>query len=171
MENLMKAMRVIYQNSSLIPEGDYLEICNYLKAAYNQRSDPESFFDYENFRILPPSQDDGIVSYFYNHYLDVALEFDIDFIYSQIHYLENELVNYKSIRRISKPLKKRVLKHYCRIYNVDPGEGEQYFEPKLLTKLCRSYIEIENDFRSRYREVIEKKILWLEEAKERFEEI
>jgi hypothetical protein len=171
MENLMKAMRVIDQNSSLIPEGDYLEICNYLKAAYNQRSDPESFFDYENFRILPPSQDDGIVSYFYNHYLDVALEFDIDFIYSQIHYLENELVNYKSIRRISKPLKKRVLKHYCRIYNVDPGEGEQYFEPKLLTKLCRSYIEIENDFRSRYREVIEKKILWLEEAKERFEEI
>lgn len=167
----MKAMRVIDQNSSLIPEGDYLEICNYLKAAYNQRSDPESFFDYENFRILPPSQDDGIVSYFYNHYLDVALEFDIDFIYSQIHYLENELVNYKSIRRISKPLKKRVLKHYCRIYNVDPGEGEQYFEPKLLTKLCRSYIEIENDFRSRYREVIEKKILWLEEAKERFEEI
>lgn len=162
MENLMKAMRVIDQNSSLIPEGDYLEICNYLKAAYNQRSDPESFFDYENFRILPPSQDDGIVSYFYNHYLDVALEFDIDFIYSQIHYLENELVNYKSIRRISKPLKKRVLKHYCRIYNVDPGEGEQYFEPKLLTKLCRSYIEIENDFRSRYREVIEKKILWLE---------
>ena len=147
----MKAMRVIDQNSSLIPEGDYLEICNYLKAAYNQRSDPESFFDYENFRILPPSQDDGIVSYFYNHYLDVALEFDIDFIYSQIHYLENELVNYKSIRRISKPLKKRVLKHYCRIYNVDPGEGEQYFEPKLLTKLCRSYIEIENDFRSRYR--------------------
>ena len=167
----MKAMRVIDQNSSLIPEGDYLEICNYLKAAYNQRSDPESFFDYKNFRILPPSQDDGIVSYFYNHYLDVALEFDIDFIYSQIHYLENELVNYKSIRRISKPLKKRVLKHYCRIYNVDPGEGEQYFEPKLLTKLCRSYIEIENDFRSRYREVIEKKILWLEEAKERFEEI
>ena len=152
MENLLKAMQVIDQNSSLIPEGDYLEICNYLKAAYNQRSDPESFFDYENFRILPPSQNDGIVSYFYNHYLDLALEFDIDFIYSQIHYLENELVNYKSIRRISKPLKKRVLRHYCRIYNVDPEEGEQYFEPKLLTKLCRSYIEIENDFRSRYRE-------------------
>lgn len=171
MENLLKAMQVIDQNSSLIPEGDYLEICNYLKAAYNQRSDPESFFDYENFRILPPSQNDGIVSYFYNHYLDLALEFDIDFIYSQIHYLENELVNYKSIRRISKPLKKRVLRHYCRIYNVDQEEGEQYFEPKLLTKLCRSYIEIENDFRSRYREVIEKKILWLEEARERFEEI
>ena len=171
MENLLKAMQVIDQNSSLIPEGDYLEICNYLKAAYNQRSDPESFFDYENFRILPPSQNDGIVSYFYNHYQDLALEFDIDFIYSQIRYLENELVIYKSIRRISKPLKKRVLKHYCHIYNVDPEEGEQYFEPKLLTKLCRSYIEIENDFRSRYREVIEKKILWLEEAREKFEEI
>ena len=120
MENLLKVMQVIDRNSSLIPEGDYLEICNYLKGAYNQRSDPESFFDYENFRILPPSQNDGIISYFYNHYLDVALEFDLDFIYSQIHYLENELVNYKSIRRISKPLKKRVLKHYCRIYNVDP---------------------------------------------------
>ena len=171
MENLLKAMQVLDRNSTLIPEGDYLEICNYLKTACNKRSDPESFFDYDNFRILPPSENDGITSYFYNHYIDVALEFDIDFIYSQIHYLENELVNYKSIRRISKPLKNRVLRHYCRIYNVDPDEGEQYFEPKLLTKLCRTYIEVENDFRSKYREAIEKKILWLEEAKERLEEI
>ena len=171
MENLLKAMQVLDRNSSLIPEGDYLEICNYLKAAYNQRSDPESFFDYENFRILPSSDNDGITSYFFNHYIDTALELDIDFIYNQISYLESELVNYKSIRRISKPLKNRVLRHYCRIYNVDPGEGEQYFEPKLLTQLCRTYIEVENDFRSKYRESIEKKILWLEEAKEKLEEI
>jgi|TARA_B110000305_G_C18869194_1_gene372352 hypothetical protein len=34
---------------------------------------------------------------------------------------------------------------------------------------CKTYIEVENHFRMRYRESIEQKLMWLEEASETLE--
>ena len=91
MENLLKAMQLIDKHSNVLPEGDYLEICNNLKSAYNKRSDPVMFFDYVNFHIIPMSDDQRVVSYFNNYYIDRSIELDSDFNQLQINYLESEL--------------------------------------------------------------------------------
>jgi hypothetical protein len=37
--------------------------------------------------------------------------------------------------------------------------------------MCRSYIQIENDFRRKYRDAIEKRIEWLEQADDRLDDM
>jgi hypothetical protein len=83
MDNLLGAMQIIDRNSTKFAEGDYLEVCNLLKKAYDRRSDPVYFFNYDDFRILPVgSESSGIIfEYFYDHYFEKALQFDSDFIH------------------------------------------------------------------------------------------
>lgn len=171
MENLLRAMQLIDEHSSKIPEGDYLEICNNLKSAYNKRSDPVLFFDYENFRIAPMSDNQHVLRYFNNYFIDRAVEIDSDFVHIQMNYLESELSNHQPIRRISKPLRERVLRHYYRIYTVEPDDRPDYFDKSTITKFCRSYIELENEFRSRYRDAIVKRLHWLEDSNDNLNEI
>jgi len=167
MENLLKAMQLIDKHSKVLPEGDYLEICNNLKSAYNKRSDPVMFFDYDNFHIIPTSDDQRVVSYFNNYYIDRSIELDSDFNQLQINYLEGELSSHQPIRRTSKPMRERVLRHYSRIHDVDPG----HFDKKTVTQLCKKYMELENDFRSRYRDAIVKRLYWLEDSNDNLQEI
>ncbi len=65
MDDLLSVMQIIDRNSEKFAEGDYLEVCNLLKKAYNKRSDPVFFFDYENFGI-PPTQESEYVDRYLN---------------------------------------------------------------------------------------------------------
>jgi|TARA_R110000796_G_scaffold82975_2_gene181914 hypothetical protein len=164
MDSLMQAMHLIDKHSDKIPEGDYLEICNNLKKAYTTRTDPLLFFDYENIRICPDDGDLNIAYFYIDHYFERAIDTDGDFIQSQINYLENEISLHSPLQRISKSLRERVLRQYCTIGGVDPEDRYQHFNKQFITKCCRVYIELENEFRSRYREAIMKRIYILEET-------
>jgi hypothetical protein len=139
MDNLLGAMQIIDRNSTKFAEGDYLEVCNLLKKAYDRRSDPVYFFNYDDFRILPVgSESSGIIfEYFYDHYFEKALQFDSDSIYG-IPPGENTL-------------------------------EELGMDPVDFRKMCKTYVALENDFRATYRETIEKRILWLEDSEERLD--
>ena len=44
MAELQRVMQIIDQNSNVLPEGDYLEVCNLLKKSYDTRTDPMYLF-------------------------------------------------------------------------------------------------------------------------------
>jgi len=90
MTELLRVMQIIDENSNVLPEGNYLELCNLLKKAYEVRTDPVFLFEYEHFRI-PPIAPVDMFQYFYDYYYDKSLRMDSDFIHGQIRYLEDEL--------------------------------------------------------------------------------
>ena len=49
MTELLRVMQIIDENSNVLPEGDYLEVCNLLKKSYDVRTDPVFLFEYDNF--------------------------------------------------------------------------------------------------------------------------
>ena len=171
MDDLLRAMQLLDKHSDKLPEGDYLEICNNLMRSYNQRADPVYFFDYENFGILPIGPSQETLQYFHDHYFDKALNIDSDFLHGQLTYLEKELSESRPIRRVTKSIKERVLRHYCQIHGLDIDDVEGGFSKKQLNSMCKAFIDVENDFREKYRQSIEKRIQWLEQADDRLDNI
>lgn len=167
MDDLLSVMQIIDRNADKFAEGDYLQVCNFLKKAYNKRSDPVYFFDYENFATLPFGSSEYEIQYFYDHYFDKALNFDSDFIQGQIQYLRKELYQNQPIQRISKTIRESVTRHYSIMY----GAHVEDINTNVVTSMCRSYIQIENDFRRKYRDAIEKRIEWLEQADDRLDDM
>ena len=109
MDELLSVMQLIDKNADKLPEGDYLEICNRLKNAYNKRADPEFFFDYDNFNIpqLGPTQE--VHDYFRNYYMDQAISLESDYLSGQIEYLRKELENTHTLKDEPNSFKKPVL--------------------------------------------------------------
>ena len=171
MNDLLRAMQLIDKFSNKIPEGDYLELCNCLKTAYNKRVDPVYFFDYDTFMIpeIGPSED--TYRYFYDHYFDRALNIDSDFIQGQITYLQKELVEAQPIKRITKKVKERVIRHYCHMNGLGDEDVEIEFPEKDLQSMCRAFVDTENEFRHRYRTAIEKRLEWLEQSDDRLDDV
>jgi hypothetical protein len=164
MDDLLQAMQLIDNNSKILPEGDYLEICNHLKEAYNKRSDPIYFFEYDTFSIPQIGTTEEVFHYFSDHYFDKALCIDSDFIQGQITYLEKELLDNQPIKRITKKVRSDVKRHYCFIHGLDTEELNIGFSELDWKKMSTRYVEIENDFRKKYCESIAKKLEWLEES-------
>ena len=160
MDDLLQAMQLIDKHSDKLPEGDYLDICNRLKNAYNKRSDPVYFFDYEDFAILPIGPTAETFQYFHDYYFDKALNLDSDFIQGQISYLQKEFNEARPIQRITKAVKEQVMRHYCNIHGIDMEDVQIGFS----NNDWKAYIDVENDFRLKYREAIEKRIQWLEQS-------
>lgn len=171
MDDLLKAMQLIDKHSDKIPEGDYLDICNRLKNAYNKRTDPVYFFDYENFAILPIGPTAETFQYFHDYYFDKALNLDSEFIQGQISHLQKEFEDARPIRRITKNVREKVIRHYCNIHGRDVEEVQIRFSKKDLDMMYRAYIDVENDFRTKYRESIEKRIQWLEQSDDRLDDM
>ena len=171
MDDLLSAMQIIDRNSDKLKEGDYLQLCNILKKAYNQRSDTVYFFDYENFTTHPIGTSEYELRYFYDYYFDRALSFDSDYLQGQIQYLRRELSMNQPIHRISKNIRETVSKHYALLYDVSLEDIELDGRKKEIESICKSYIQIENDFRRRYCIAIEKKLDSLEHADEHLDEV
>ena len=172
MDDLLQVLQLIDKHSKILPEGDYLELCKHLKKAYNKRADPVYFFDYEDFRIpsIGPSQE--TLNYFYDYYFDKALNMYGDFIQGQISYLEKELIEAQPIKRITKKIREKVVRHYWYMHGLTLEEVEDIdFPVKEMSSMCKAYMNIENDFRDKYRVAIEKKIEWLKESDERLDTI
>ena len=171
MDDLLKAMQLIDKHSDKIPEGDYLDICNRLKNAYNKRTDPVYFFDYEDFAILPIGPTAETFQYFHDYYFDKALNLDSDFIQGQISHLQKEFEDARPIRRITKNVREKVMRHYCNIHGIDVEEVQIGFSKRDWDMMSKAYIDVENDFRAKYRESIEKRIQWLEQSDDRLDDM
>lgn len=171
MEDLLQAMQIIDKHSNVLPEGDYLELCTHLKKAYNQRVDPVYFFDYENFDILRVTSTEEAHKYFHDYYFDKALNMDSDFIHGQISYLRKEIAEAQPIRRITKNVRERVMRHYCCMHGLGDEDVVIEFPEKDMLSMCRAYVDMENDFRRRYRESIEKRLEWLEQSDDRLDDV
>ena len=171
MNELLQAMQLIDKHSDKLPEGDYLELCKHLKNAYNRRADPVYFFDYDNFTVPHIGPSEETIQYFHDYYFDKALSVDSDFIHGQISYLEKELVDAQPIKRITKKIREKVIKHYCYIHGLGTEEVEIEFGESDFRSMCEAYMDIENDFRKKYCESITKKIEWLEQSDYRLDDV
>jgi hypothetical protein len=174
MDELLEVMQLIDRNSEKLPEGDYLEICNRLKKAFNKRSDPEFFFDYENFEIPMMGPTEDVHEYFYNYYTDQALGLDSDYLSGQIDYLRKEYGRTEPLKRKTKNIKDIAVKHYCLTNNLIPEEHTA--ESLGLTNedvmsMTKAYMRIENAFREKYRQAIERRLDSLEEAEDKLYEM
>ena len=169
MDDLLQAMQLIDKHSDKLPEGDYLEICNCLKNAYNKRADPVYFFDYDTFSIPQIGPTREIFQYFHDYYFDKALSIDSDFIHGQITYLEKEIQEGQPIQRITKKVRNDVKRHYCFIHGLDTEEVDVGFSEADWNQMSKTYVEIENDFRAKYLEAVKKRLEWLEESDDRLD--
>ena len=166
MTELLRVMQIIDENSTLLPEGDYLEVCNLLKKSYDVRTDPVFLFEYDNFRIPPVAPIDTF-RYFYDYYYDKGLRMDSDFIHGQIRYLEDELDTNQPLKRITKTIRATVMRHCCMMHGDMTSEltlEDMNLNATEFRNMCRTYIFIENEFREKYRNSIIEKIMWLEES-------
>jgi hypothetical protein len=78
------------------------------------------------------------------------------------------------LKRKTKFLKDTVFRHYCISNNLIPEEetiATIDLSERELSSMVETYIQIENSFRSKYKETIEKRLDWLEEAEEKLDEI
>lgn len=170
MNELSAVMQLIDRNSDKLPEGDYLEICNRLKKVYSERNDPVFFFDYENFEIPMIGPTGEVHDYFYEHYIDQAINLDMDYITSEIEYLRKELTQIQPLVRKTKNLKTVAVKHHCLSNDLVPEE--QTLETLGLNdedveSMTRSFMHVENVFREKYRNAIDRRLNNLEVALER----
>jgi hypothetical protein len=169
MDDLLQVMQLIDENSTVLPEGVYLEVCNHLKNAYNKRTDPIYFFEYDTFSIPEIGPTPEVFQYFSDHYFDKALCIDSDFIQGQISYLEKELLDSQPIKRTTKKVRNDVKRHYCFIHGLDTEEVDTGFSDADWIQMSKTYVAIENDFRKKYCESITKKLEWLEESDDRLD--
>lgn len=169
MEDLLRAMQVVDKNADVLPEGDYLQLCNHLKDAYNKKSTLVTFFEYDTFSLDLPVESVDIRTHFMSYYMNRAIELDIDFIQGQIQYLEREMNQYNPIMRVTKDIKRIVMDQYCYINNIDQDIFDVHIKAHEFKKMCASYIASENIFREKYREAMLTRILWLEESIDRLD--
>lgn len=169
MTELLRVMQIIDANSNILPEGNYLELCNLLKKSYETRVDPVYLFDYDQFNIPPITQ--GILyEHFYDHYFEKSIRRDCDFVRVQLKYLQDELEINQPLKRITKAIKEKVHRHCCRLQGdltYEMSLTELSLDEKEFRKMCKMFLEFENDFRMKYRCVIVKRILALEDFDER----
>lgn len=167
MEDLRSIMSIIDRYTEVMTEGDYLELCNKLRDAYNKRSDPVYMFDYENFAIPPVGPDDRTLQYFYETFYERAVDLDVDFVNEQVAYLSRELVLNRPLKRISPTIKEQVKVHYCRMRGIDRSQfDERNSGTKEFKMTCRTFMHLENSFREKYRDGIEQRIRWLTVAED-----
>jgi hypothetical protein len=91
------------------------------------------------------------------------VDFDSDFVNEQLAYLTRELEMNQPLKRISPRIKEQVKYHFCRMQNISRSELDEstVINHKDFKMTCRTFLYMENAFRSKYRDGIEQRIQWL----------
>lgn len=166
MTELLRVMEIIDQNSNVLSEGEYLEVCNLLKKSYDVRTEPIFIFNYDEFNI-PPIAPMNTFEYFYDYYFDKALTLDCDLISLQINYLQDEINSNQEVKRLTKGIRETMRKHLCMINGDITGElslEDMDVNASEFRKICKNYIHVENYFRLKYRNLLKQRIERLEGA-------
>jgi hypothetical protein len=174
MNELKSMMEIIDSNSNVISEGDYLKLCANIKSLYKMKEGGTTFFDYN----------EGVVSnvssvYFELEFIDRAKDLDYDYLQYQMEYLIREQQKSLPIQRASKIIKDVVVRHYCECYGIELDDyTPEYLERCMVENnllghtsfrsffkgLCNSYLVMENEFRKKYYDSLDKRIQYIREC-------
>ena len=95
---------------------------------------------------------------------------DGDFLGDQMAYLHREYDAHQPLKRASPKIKEQVKVHYCRIHGLDRTDLDSAdINKKQFAKTCKTFLYLENDFRAKYRETLERRIRWLELSQDNLE--
>ena len=162
MNDLQKCMAIIDKYTDSINEGDYLSLCNLLRDSYNKMSDPVYLFDYDNFSIPPVGPDHRTLQHFFDHYYEKAVDLDLDLVNQQMGYLQRELDCSRPLRRISSKIREQVKEHFCALRGMERSQlDEDNINQYEFRRTCRTFLQLENSFRAKYREALQKRLHWL----------
>ena len=71
---------------------------------------------------------------------------------------------------MTKNVRSDVKRHYCFIHGFDDTEEvDMGFTQADWNQMCKTYVEIENNFRNKYCEAVMKRLEWLGEADDRLD--
>jgi hypothetical protein len=156
MDDLLKVMQLIDQNSEKFGDGEYLEICNHLKNAYASRTDPVYLFDHDEI-------ENNERPFFFESFYEKAIDADYNFLQGQVTYLQKERSEHKKLLRLTKRIKLEAKQEYCEMMNLNDTTWEELSD-EVKNRVFVRYMEHENEFRERYRETIALQIGWLQDA-------
>ena len=174
MNELKCVMEIIDRNSNVISEGDYLQLCDLMKTLYKTKEIGTTFFDYNE-----PILSNVSSVYFELEFSDRARDLDYDYLQHQMEYLIRERQFSLPIQRASKIIKNVVVRHYCECYGIELEKyTPEYLEQCMVQNnllgntsfrsffkgLCSSYLRMENDFREKYSEALDKRIDYIRDC-------
>jgi hypothetical protein len=159
-EDLKNAMRIIDKYSDKIPEGDYLELCNSMRDAYNQH-EMQQTQNYVARSIFPENlhindvrvDDEESLVYFYEVFEERMRKIDVTLKRQEMRSITRIVHGLPPLRRRTNKITEEVIRHFCNIHNVEIPEYtaecfEEFIAPKdQLDKLCFDYMNTENKFR------------------------
>lgn len=165
MNAIKKIMTLIDKNSQVLPEGDYLEICDALKEAFHEPSKSASIFPGTVMDEL--GDDDDSASYFTEYYNDYAYSIECDFNHTQIEILEKMCADMKPLSYATASIKDLAIRHYCSINHIHDIEFTEdglrrYLEDSgnvlsathekrgfktAVKEMYKSFLLLENNFR------------------------
>jgi hypothetical protein len=169
-------MTLIDKNAHLLPEGDYISVCNLLRDAYKVKSGTRYIFDHDEHVINVNNQDAASSEYFLNHYVDSAIFIEKKIIERQIDTILCIRDEYKPLKRITKNVKEKAIGHYCNIHEIHDiemtedglrkyldetdhciGDGRKTFEESVKS-IYESYMGLENQFRWKCMRLIDERV-------------
>lgn len=176
MNAIKKIMTLIDKNSQALPEGDYLEICQALKEAYQEPSNPVSIFRDAVMDDL--GDDDDSTSYFTEYYNDYAFSIECDYNHTQIEILEKMCADMKPLSYATATIKDLAIRHYCSINHIHDIEFTEeglrrYLEDSgnvlsathekrgfkaAVKEMYKSFLVLENTFRQECVQAFKNKI-------------
>jgi hypothetical protein len=144
-----------------------LELCQLLKSAYNQRSDPVYFFtEREDFIPSRSEMSPEMERHLSEFLMDRSYSLDEEYLLDQIQYLQNEHNYYKPLNRLTKRWKDIAKSHFAMAHKLSPEQMEELTKAEI-TDIARQYMYVENAFRENYRAALFQKIDWLTAAHDR----
>lgn len=177
MEDVRHVFNIIERNSNNIPEGDYIELCNKLKNVYaNTLSQATpTLFDMNEYQVQPTNVDEDSAYYVMQEFFDQTRGFEMDYIETQIRYLNDMLAWFQPVYRIGKSIKSLAIRHFCVINVVEDYNGPltlqgllehcrqvNRFDDQIIKKdirrLSKFYKDIENRYRTMCRIIIQDRI-------------
>ena len=174
MEHLTKIQGFIEKHADTTPEGEYLELCNATRDLFRCKTD-SYVFNHEYQVIEDGEYEDKTSEYFNILYKEKMRNYERKVLNNYAYMLECELRELQELKRITKSIKSKVVKHYCRIHNIRLEE----YTPECLKKeqeeagycfpdyknfeggfnnLCKSYMGIHNKFMEECSEKLSDKI-------------
>ena len=183
MDDLKNAMQIIDRHADKLPEGEYLEFCNLMRNLYEDKQgnvdDVRSVFT--GVYIEQEGFEEDASDYFQRQFEERMYDMDVRLKSVEMDTIRDMIRELRPLQRITKNLKQNIIEHFSNINEITlPENTEACFKEyigteKDLNHMCKTYMSIENQFRSivisdlntRYRELqfqvdlmTEERMLW-----------
>jgi len=169
MDDLKNAMQIIDRHADKLPEGEYLEFCNLMRNLYEDKQgnvdDVRSVFT--GVYIEQEGFEEDASDYFQRQFEERMYDMDVRLKSVEMDTIRDMIRELRPLQRITKNLKQNIIEHFSNINEITlPENTEECFKEyigteKDLNHMCKTYMSIENQFRSivisdlntRYREL------------------